>query len=172
MTPGQSTAIQNTAHSAQSVELKSAAQSAIDSQETRELFASRSIRCTRPRILIYETLLVAKSHPTAEELHQSVRLVDAGISLATIYNTLDLLVDHGLARRIGNRSTGSGASRYDADQYPHIHLVLDDGRVIDAPEDLGKELTEAIPADLLERLAKHAGVDALKIEIVQDTLGR
>jgi len=139
------------------------------SQTARSIFTNSSIRCTRPRVLIYEALCKTKSHPTAEELHQTVRQSDPGISLATIYNTLELLVDHSLARRISNRCPGSGASRYDADQAPHVHLVLDDGRVLDAPANLGQQLTDAIPNGLMAELAKHAGVDALKIEIVQDT---
>ncbi|MFK7760438.1 MAG: Fur family transcriptional regulator [Phycisphaerales bacterium] len=137
--------------------------------DPRKIFEAHSIRCTRPRVLIYETLCAAKSHPTAEELHQSVRAIQPGISLATIYNTLELLVDQGLARRISNRCPGSGASRYDADQANHLHLVLDDGRVLDAPLDLGKQLTDAIPEGLMAKLAEHAGVSALKIEIVEDT---
>lgn len=141
----------------------------IEHADPRKIFEAHSIRCTRPRVLIYETLCAAKSHPTAEELHQSVRAIQPGISLATIYNTLELLVDQGLARRISNRCPGSGASRYDADQTNHLHLVLDDGRVLDAPTDLGKQLTDAIPEGLMARLAQHAGVFALKIEIVEDT---
>jgi Fe2+ or Zn2+ uptake regulation protein len=137
--------------------------------DAKAIFAEHGIRCTKPRVLIYEALCKTDSHPTAEQLHQIVKDQDAGISLATIYNTLELLVDHGLARRIANRGQGSGASRYDADQAPHIHLVLNDGRVIDAPSNLSKKLTDAIPHDVLHKLAQHAGVPALKIEIVEDT---
>ncbi|MBO6514084.1 MAG: transcriptional repressor [Phycisphaerales bacterium] len=139
------------------------------SPSTRDIFTSSSIRCTKPRLLIYEALCATKSHPTAEELHTAVRESDPGISLATIYNTLELLVDHGLARRIANRCPGSGASRYEADHTPHLHLVLNDGRVLDAPSDLSKQLNDAIPEGLMQQLAQHAGVKALKIEIIEDT---
>ena len=135
----------------------------------RSILTKSGIRCTRPRLLIYETLCDSKAHPTAEELHQTVKQSAQGISLATIYNTLDLLVDNGLARRIANRCPGSGASRYDADQDQHIHLVLNDGTVLDAPKHLSKQLHDAIPQELMDELAKHAGVDALKIEIGQDS---
>ena len=146
-------------------------ESTLSSREhaVRAILTKSGIRCTRPRLLIYESLCESKSHPTAEELHHTVKQSAQGISLATIYNTLDLLVDHGLARRIANRCPGSGASRYDADQDQHIHLVLNDGTVLDAPKHLSKQLHDAIPQELMEQLAKHAGVDALKIEIVQDS---
>jgi len=134
----------------------------------KAIFANNTIRCTKPRLLIYEALCATKLHPTAEELHNTVRRTEPGISLATIYNTLELLVDHGLARRIANRCPGSGANRYDADQSPHLHLVLNDGTVLDAPKDLTKELADAIPAGLMKKLAKHAGVESFKIEIVED----
>lgn len=137
-------------------------------QTARGIFTNSSIRCTKPRLLIYQALCATKSHPTAEELHSAVRESDPGISLATIYNTLELLVDHGLARRIANRCAGSGASRYEADHTPHLHLVLNDGTVLDAPADLTKQLTDAIPDGLMQQLAQHAGVKALKIEIIED----
>lgn len=135
----------------------------------KAIFANNTIRCTKPRMLIYEALCDTKSHPTAEELHATVRKTEHGISLATIYNTLELLVDHGLAKRIANRCPGSGANRYDADQSPHLHLILNDGTVLDAPKDLTKELADAIPVGLMNRLAEHAGIESLKIELVEDT---
>lgn len=140
-------------------------------QGIRSVFTSNNIRCTQPRLKIYQALINSKDHPTAEHLHEAVRATDPGISLATIYNTLELLVENGLARRISNRCPGSGASRYDADQSQHLHLVLNDGRVVDAPKSLSQQLTSAIPDGLMEQLAKHAGVGALKIEIVEDTAG-
>lgn len=143
-------------------------QSLHQDHSAREVFTSSSIRCTKPRLLIYKALCATKSHPTAEELHAAVRESDSGISLATIYNTLELLVDHGLARRIANRCPGSGASRYEADQTPHLHLVLNDGTVLDAPAHLTKQLTDAIPDGLMQQLAQHAGVKSLKIEIIED----
>ena len=133
------------------------------------LFVQHNIRCTKPRVLIFDALLATRSHPTAEELHAIVKDSDPGISLATIYNTLELLVQHGLARRIANRSPGSGANRYDADRSPHLHLILNDGTVLDAPHDLTRKINSAIPQELLDQLALHAGVDALKIEIVEDS---
>lgn len=138
-------------------------------QSTKAVFADNAIRCTRPRVIIYEALRASEVHPTAEELHAAVRESDPGISLATIYNTLELLVDNGLARRIANRSQGSGSSRYDADQSPHLHLVLNNGTVLDAPKKLSKQLTDAIPEGLMKKLAKHAGVSDLKIEFVEES---
>ena len=134
-----------------------------------ELFARHNIRCTKPRVLIFDALLATHTHPTAEELHAIVKDAEPGISLATIYNTLELLVKHGLARRIANRSPGSGANRYDADRSNHLHMILNDGTVVDAPHDLTKQIHDAIPQELLDQLARHAGVSALKIEIVEDT---
>jgi Fe2+ or Zn2+ uptake regulation protein len=99
-------------------------------------------------------------------LYLAIRASEPGLSLATVYNTLEALTSAGLCRRIPS-SSGSGACRYDADVSPHAHVLLDDGRVVDVPAELGKEMLEGIPGELLERIEARLGV---KLEDVSVTL--
>ncbi|MBM3214843.1 transcriptional repressor [Candidatus Poribacteria bacterium] len=76
-------------------------------------------RVTRQRTAVYEYLISTKSHPTVEQVHDAVRERFPHISLATVYNAVDSLVDVGLVRRI-NRAASS--ARYDGDVGDHAHF--------------------------------------------------
>lgn len=135
----------------------------------KKRLADASLRCTRQRVLVYGTLMSMMEHPTAEQLHAKVAARDSSVSLATIYNTLETLVEHGLARRVGQRSRGSGACRYDADLEPHLHLVRGDGRVVDVPEHLGRSLMARLDPELLQDIADSAGVRGIRLELVEES---
>ncbi|MEC9373006.1 MAG: transcriptional repressor, partial [Planctomycetota bacterium] len=66
----------------------------------RTLFARHGLRCTRQRLDVYTALAAAKDHPTAEDLYFRVRAEQPGLSLSTVYNTLETFCRHGLCRRL------------------------------------------------------------------------
>ena len=76
-------------------------------------------RVTRQRAAVYERLLSTDSHPTAETLHRMVQPELPRISLATVYNAVDSLVEVGLARKL---ERSSSSARYDADTGDHAHF--------------------------------------------------
>jgi Fe2+ or Zn2+ uptake regulation protein len=123
----------------------------------REVLDRNGLRCTRQREVIYQALAAARSHPTAEELFQSVRPMEPGLSLATVYNTLDALSACGLVRRMPCPG-GSGACRFDAITRDHVHIAIADGRIVDAPEDISGRLLGAIPQDVIAELEQRMGV--------------
>lgn len=111
---------------------------------------------------VYRALASTTSHPTAEELFRMVESSSPGTSLATVYNTLEALCASGLARRI---ATTVGATRYDADTSDHVHVMRQDGVVMDLPADLAEELIAALPPDLASRLAERMGCDVQRVTI-------
>ncbi len=120
----------------------------------RALFCRHNLRCTRQRVGVYRALASTKSHPTAETLHRMVQGAEPGMSLATVYNTLEALCQAGLARKIANVD---GAARFDADLSDHAHFVTDDGRVFDVPPDLSRSIRESLPPDFRGRLERSLG---------------
>lgn len=136
--------------------------------EVREALHRQGLRCTRQREVVLLSLARTTDHPTAEELHRLVRAEDPGISLATIYNTLDVLLACGLARRIPN---GGGPARFDADTSSHVHVVRTDGVVMDVPEDLSARLLAAVPADALKELESRMGVSVSRLSLQVETAG-
>ena len=123
-------------------------------EDTRAIFARHQLRCTKQRKDVYEALASCRCHPTAEQLHRMVNDETPGTSLATVYNTLEAFCCAGLCRRI---ATACG-SRYDADVSDHLHIQLNDGSMIDVPEDYGREIMARLPKDVIERLEQEYGV--------------
>ncbi len=120
------------------------------------LLHSRGQRSTPQRHVILRELRRLGRHATADEIRTVVRDELPGTSTPTVYATLELLVELGLARRI---DTGLGAALYDGRTDPHQHLVCRRcGRV----DDLDVEI-EAAP--LLEA-AGETGFRAEGAELV------
>lgn len=134
-------------------------------RDAREAFRGAGLRHTRQREAVYEALRASTTHPTAEELHERVRKDEPGLSLATVYNTLDALCDSGLCRRLPN---ASGVCRFDGDTSEHVHVVLPDGRVLDVPAHVGRRLLESVPAELAADLESRTGsrVGGLAVQLI------
>jgi Fe2+ or Zn2+ uptake regulation protein len=90
-----------------------------DQRDLIELLHSRGQRVTSQRLLILRELRRRGQHATAEEIHRTVQRELPGVSVPTIYATLELFVELGLARRIET----STAALYDAGLEPHQHAV-------------------------------------------------
>jgi Fe2+ or Zn2+ uptake regulation protein len=91
--------------------------------EIRDLFAilrARGRRITSQRLVILRELRRRRRHATADEIYQAVRRDLPGTSSPTVYATLDLLVELGLARKL---DVGLGFSLYDPRTEPHQHTV-------------------------------------------------
>jgi len=90
-----------------------------DTELTR-LLRSRGLRVTSPRLVIHRQLRARDRHVTAEEAHDAVAAVLPGISLPTVYATLELFEELGIVRRV---QAGRGAIRYDPRSDLHHHAV-------------------------------------------------
>jgi len=75
-------------------------------------------RFTEQRAAVYKSLTGTDRHPTADEVFLSVRRNLPGISLATVYKSLETLVGCGLAVKL---TYGDGSARYDGRTDPHHH---------------------------------------------------
>ncbi len=132
--------------------------------EPRDLFRANGLRCTRQRELIYRALVSTDAHPTAEELLVMVRAGEPGLSLATVYNTLEVFTSKGLARRLPSHS-GNGPCRYDADVSQHMHITTDDGRVLDVPAEVGEKLGGKLSPELIDEIERLTGVRVTSIHL-------
>lgn len=95
----------------------------------------RGQRVTPQRLVVARLLQEYGDHVTAETLHRRVCERMPGVSLPTVYATLELLEELGLVNRL---LTQSGAVVYDPNVAEHHHLVCTAcGAIIDveAPVD-------------------------------------
>ena len=127
----------------------------------RSRIRSSGLRCTPQRLAIYKTLCGC-SHPTAEELHDAVSQ-DTAVSLATVYNTLDVFSSAGLILRLPSRS---GSFRYCGGQTSHLHFQLQGSdQLMDVPPDLGEQIMEAMPAGVLSEIENRMGVQIESVDV-------
>ena len=128
-------------------------------------FAAAGLRCTRQRKAVYEALLEARGHPSADELYRAVSPRMSGMSLATVYNTLEAICRAGLARKLPGAGA-NGSARYDAGSAEHLHLrCRQSGDVVDAPEDLSDEVVGRIPRDVLQEIERRTGFRVSQVQI-------
>ncbi len=79
----------------------------------------REVTPTPQRIAILEHVQKRTDHPTAEEIHQELRLNFPSLSRATVYNTLELLWKLGEIQQL---TITSKKARYDPNPKPHHHF--------------------------------------------------
>ena len=88
-----------------------------------------NLKHTRQRELILDAFLSARKHVTSEEFYQLVREQNPNIGYTTVYRTMKLLAEAGLAQE---RHFDDGVTRYEMEHEHHDHLVcLRCGRIIE-----------------------------------------
>ena len=85
-----------------------------------EACQSAGLPLTSQRRAVLKAVLELDTHPTAEEVHAHLVASRANISRATVFRTLDGLVELGL---IGRTCHPGRSVRYDRVTVPHHHLV-------------------------------------------------
>jgi Fur family transcriptional regulator, iron response regulator len=89
------------------------------------------IQPTPQRIAIVDFVFESKAHPSADTILDNVRKACPTISRATVYNTLNLLVEKGLLRA---QILKEGTIIFDPNISRHHHFVDEEsGKVYDIP---------------------------------------
>src|SRR3954451_3862792 len=129
--------------------------------ELTALLRARGLRVTSPRLVIHRELRARDRHVTAGEARDAVAAALPGISLPTVYATLELFAELGIVRRV---DAGGGAVRYDPRTDVHHHTVCRRcGRVedFDGAEDLEQALLAAEAGARREGFAADAAAVVL-----------
>jgi Fur family ferric uptake transcriptional regulator len=101
----------------------------------------RNLPVTQQRLIIADIVLNADRHLSADETGALARTRGAGIGTATVYRTLDLLVESGL---VVERDFGEGFRRFESarDVPQHEHLLCTScGRVVEFRDERLERMT-------------------------------
>lgn len=116
-------------------------------QEVLEKYISQhNLKITKQRRAVLEAFLNCEDHVSAEELYKIVSSKEPKIGLATVYRTLSLLTESGLAAEL---DFGDGQKRYELN-YAHEHhdhmICTECGKIIEfhneSIENLQKEVAD------------------------------
>lgn len=114
-------------------------------EKIRDLLTKKGLKITPQRLLITDYLLHHPGHPTADEVYDALKNRITGCSRATVYNTLNSLVD---AEMIASFSNEVGRTRYDGNLDPHHHFIdTKSGKVYDIPWEQVDSLCERLGPD-------------------------
>lgn len=95
----------------------------------KDYLARRGLRWTRQRAAIAEVFLRSDGHLTSDEVHRQVARKHPQVGLATIYRTLKLFVEAGIA---SERTFSEGVARYEVRQPHHDHMIcVECGRIVE-----------------------------------------
>ena len=101
--------------------------------EAIRLLKAHGIQPSAQRVVVAERVLDSEAHPSADQLFAEVKRALPMISRATVYNTLNLLVERGLLREL---VLTPGRAVFDPKLSPHHHFIDDRTGVIhDVPWD-------------------------------------
>lgn len=120
-----------------------------------ERLKASDIRPTPQREVVLKVILAKRDHPTADEIFARVKSQMPTISLATVYNCLETLVQCGLVRQV---HLERAPTRYCPNLHQHAHFH---------DEATGKIHDVDLPAELMARLHDilPAGFDASSIDL-------
>src|SRR6476659_3199077 len=115
----------------------------------RKSLEKRGLKLTSERQALFDELFARHEHLEADDLLVRLRAKHKKISRATIYRTLDLLVDSGIVGRVRVGESGDRYERLRAGEH-HDHLIcVDCGRVLEFFE----PRIESLPDEVCERYA-------------------
>ena len=120
----------------------------------RDFLGREGLKTTRQRELIAAEFALVEDHVSVEELLARVRKRDASIGYATVYRTLKLLVDGGLASL---RNFGEGFARYEpVDEHHHDHLICEVcQKIVEFHDDFIEKRQEEVARELGFDLTHH-----------------
>jgi Fur family ferric uptake transcriptional regulator len=112
---------------------------------------SKSLKLTEERKAVLKEIFLRRGHVEAEDLASNLRKKKKTASRATIYRTLELLVESGIVRKV---DLGHGHFHYEPvlDDPHHEHMIcLSCGKVI--------EFSDKTMERTLDRLCKRTGFE-------------
>ncbi len=121
--------------------------------ELSSYVARKALKWTRQRQVILDVFLDSGEHLTSEEIHAMVVRQDPTIGLATVYRTLRLFVEAGIA---SERRFQDGVTRYEVRHEHHDHLIcVRCGRIVEFESDAIESLQDTIAEEHGFSLLSH-----------------
>lgn len=120
-----------------------------------EYMTKHGLRSTEQRRVVTEMFFVTEGHLSIEDLLDKVRVEEPRIGYATVYRTLKLLKECGLAFE---RHFGDGVSRYEVawEDEHHDHLICTDcEKIIEFEDDAIEKLQHDVAARHGFTLVRH-----------------
>lgn len=109
----------------------------------QEILKEKGLKITTQRLQLLNSLHT-RGHATIEEIHQDLKELNPNMSIATIYRSVNELIESGIVCEI---KIPKQKQRYEILKEPHVHLVCQHcGKIEDAMIDT-KEFIKKVESD-------------------------
>jgi Fur family ferric uptake transcriptional regulator/Fur family peroxide stress response transcriptional regulator len=127
-----------------------------DDAELADVLRERGLRATSQRVVMHRLLRDRDRHVSAEELLSEASERLPGVSLPTVYATLELFEQLGIVRRVNG---GGGTLLWDTRADTHHHMICRNcGRI--------EDLETPLDLERARRSAARSGFEADRAEVV------
>ncbi len=118
-----------------------------------DYLSRHGLKQTRQREAILDSFLDSTGHITSEQLYEIVREKHPDVGAATVYRTLRLLCESGLANA---HQFGDGVTLYEVEGRHHDHLICNDcGAITEFRSEIIEREQEQIAEQRGFRLSRH-----------------
>ena len=133
----------------------------IDREEFKRRLKEKGLKITNQRLMVLETLgLSSSQHLTAEQIYDKVKADNPEIGLATVYRTIQVLLELHLIDRV---NFDDGSERYEivrmgtkGARHHHHHLIcINCGKVFEFEEDMMEGLETEIEKETGFQVIDH-----------------
>ena len=121
----------------------------------KEALKKEGLKYTPQRTAVLEEIIKDKGHRESEEIYLALKKRGQHVSRATVYRTMDILVNNGFARKM---NLGDGRARYESkvNSPHHDHLVcMDCGLIIEFMDQKIEDLQDEIAIQYEFQLKRH-----------------
>lgn len=88
----------------------------------QKLFLSQGIKSTKQRNLVYDILEKSELPISAEQIFQKLSEIDPSVNISTVYRTLEMFVNKGLALK--SNIIGTNSAGYELNRMEHKHQLI------------------------------------------------
>jgi len=125
----------------------------VEQRSLSRYLEEHNLKHTQQREAILTAFLEATGHITSEEIHNRVRVGHPNIGYTTVYRTMKLLCDAGLA---SERHFEEGVTLYEIEHEHHDHLVcLRCGKIIEFECEMIERTQQEIADRYRFRILRH-----------------
>ena len=121
----------------------------------KDVLRKEGLKITPQRIAVLEEIIKDKGHRESEDVYMAIKTQKTHVSRATVYRTLDILVQHGFARKL---NLGDGRARYETkiDSPHHDHIICNEcGKIIEFVNDDIEKMQKEIAKQHHFKLQQH-----------------
>jgi Fur family ferric uptake transcriptional regulator len=112
-----------------------------------------NLKHTKQRQEILDAFLAAEAHVSSEDLFRAIRETNPKIGFTTIYRTMKLLCEAGLAQE---RQFSDGVTRYEIEQHHHDHLIcIRCGKIVEFECEMIEDAQNTIAESYGYRILRH-----------------